>query len=103
MAASVVARARPAHWPPPPGGRKRRKKRNRTARAAVVHTTCGLQGKCAAVLMLLSVYVLIGILLAALWSGASAIRHVSGLKAFVLVVAAWPLIICGLIIAGRNF
>jgi hypothetical protein len=53
--------------------------------------------------MLLSLYVLIGILLAALWSGASAMRHVSGLKPFVLVVAAWPLIICGLIIAGRNF
>jgi hypothetical protein len=53
--------------------------------------------------MLLSVYGLIGLLLAVIWSGASATRHVSGLKAFVIIVAAWPLIICGLIIAGRHF
>jgi hypothetical protein len=55
------------------------------------------------VLMLLSIYLLIGLLLAALWTGRSAIQHVSGLKAFAVVVAAWPLIICGLIIAGRTF
>ena len=54
-------------------------------------------------LILLSVYVLIGLLLAAIWTGASAKRHVGGLKAFLFVVAAWPLIICGLIIAGRTF
>jgi len=56
-----------------------------------------------AVLIMLSVYGLIGLLLAVIWSGASATRHVGGLKAFVIVIAAWPLIICGLIIAGRNF
>ena len=54
-------------------------------------------------LTLLSIYVLIGLLLATLWSGDSAKRHVGGLKTFVLVVAAWPVIVCGLIIAGRNF
>lgn len=59
-------------------------------------------GKVRAVLIMLIVYGLIGLLLAVIWSGASAMRHVGGLKAFVIVVAAWPLIICGLIIAGRN-
>jgi hypothetical protein len=53
--------------------------------------------------MVLSVYILIGVLLAALWSGESATRHVGGLKSFAIVVAAWPVIVCGLIIAGRNF
>ena len=57
----------------------------------------------AAMLTLLSIYVLIGLLLAALWSGDSAKRHVGGLKTFVLVVAVWPVIVCALIIAGRNF
>jgi hypothetical protein len=56
-----------------------------------------------AVLTLLSIYVLIGLLLATLWSGDSAKRHVGGLKTFVLVAAAWPVIVCGLILAGRNF
>lgn len=67
--------------------------------------TCNLRssGKVRAVLIMLSVYGLIGLLLAVIWSGASATRHVGGLKAFVIVIAAWPLIICGLIIAGRNF
>jgi hypothetical protein len=55
------------------------------------------------VLTLLSIYVLIGLLLAALWSGASARRHVGGLKAFFLVVAVWPLILFGMIVAGRYF
>lgn len=55
------------------------------------------------VLIVLSIYVLIGLLLATLWSGDSATRHVGGLKTFALVVAAWPMIICALIIAGRNF
>jgi hypothetical protein len=55
------------------------------------------------VLTLLCIYVLIGLLLASLWSGESATRHVGGLKTFVLVVAVWPVIVCGLIIAGRNF
>lgn len=54
-------------------------------------------------LIVLSVYVLIGLLLATLWSGESAKRHVRGLKTFALVVAAWPMIICAMIIAGRNF
>jgi hypothetical protein len=56
-----------------------------------------------AVLTLLSIYVLIGLLLATLWSGEAAKRHVGGLKTFVLVVAAWPMIVCAMIIAGRNF
>ena len=54
-------------------------------------------------LTLLSIYVLIGLLLATFWSGESAKRHVGGLKTFVLVVAAWPMIVCAMIIAGRNF
>jgi hypothetical protein len=62
-----------------------------------------ISGARAAVLMLLSIYVLIGLLLAAIWSGAAARRHVGGLKAFVIVVAVWPVILYGLIIAGRNF
>lgn len=53
--------------------------------------------------MVLGVYILIGVLLAVLWSGESAIRHIGGLKSFIIIVAAWPAIICGLIIAGRNF
>ena len=55
------------------------------------------------VLTLLSIYVLIGLFLATFWSGESAKRHVRGLKTFVLVVAAWPMILCAMIIAGRNF
>jgi len=55
------------------------------------------------VLVLLGIYLLIGLFLAALWSGRSATRHVGGLKTFAIVVAVWPVIICGLIIAGRNF
>jgi hypothetical protein len=55
------------------------------------------------VLVVLGIYVLIGLLLAAMWSGGSATRHVSGLKAFALVAAAWPVFLAMLIIATRNF
>jgi hypothetical protein len=82
---------------------RREKGEQNGARRRCHNTTCDPQGKRVAVSMVLGVYILIGVLLAALWSGESAIRHIGGLKSFVIIVAAWPAIICGLIIAGRNF
>jgi hypothetical protein len=82
----------------------RREKGNRTARAAVVTIQPAIHKESVSpVSMVLGVYILIGVLLAVLWSGESAIRHIGGLKSFIIIVAAWPAIICGLIIAGRNF
>lgn len=61
-----------------------------------------VSGKARRVLLLLGIYVLIGLLLAATWTGAAAIRHFGGLTAFLVVVVAWPLILVGLIVAARN-
>ncbi len=52
--------------------------------------------------MVLGVYGLVGLLLAAMWTGAAAARHFGGLAAFVLIVVAWPLILLGLVMAARN-
>ena len=53
--------------------------------------------------MILGIYVLIGLLLAAMWTGAAAARHLGGLTAFLVVIIAWPLILAGLIAAAWNF
>jgi hypothetical protein len=54
-------------------------------------------------LVLLGFYLLIGLLLAATWTGSSAIRHFHGLAAFLIVTVAWPVIVFGLIIAVRHY
>lgn len=53
--------------------------------------------------MLFGLYALIGLLLAATWTGTAATRHLGGLTAFLVVVVAWPVILLGLIVAARNF
>ena len=54
-------------------------------------------------LILLAFYLVIGLLLAATWTGTAAIRHYRGLAAFIFVIVAWPVIVLGLIIAIRNY
>ncbi len=53
-------------------------------------------------LILLGVYGLIGLFLAATWTGSAALRHSSGLASFLLVAVGWPLIILGFILAARH-
>jgi len=82
--------------------RRRRKAEQNSAAARCIYNQRFARIR-VAVLTLLGIYVLIGLLLATVWSGESAKRHVGGLKTFVLVVAAWPMIVCAMIIAGRYF
>jgi hypothetical protein len=54
-------------------------------------------------LILLSFYLVVGLLLAGTWTGTAAIRHIRGLAAFLVVTLAWPVIVLGLIVAVRNY
>ena len=51
----------------------------------------------------LAVYLLVGLALAARWTGAAAIRRVGALAAFLVVVAAWPLVLFSLVFVVRNY
>ena len=55
------------------------------------------------VIILLAFYLLIGVLLAAAWTGSAPLRHFHGLAAFLLVAVGWPLIVFGMIVAVRNY
>jgi hypothetical protein len=55
------------------------------------------------VLLALAIYLLVGLALAARWTGAAAIRRVGALTAFLVVVVAWPLVLFSLIFVVRNY